>query len=44
MIANFAEGQYIRIKFNEEWISETEHISLRFKVIKYNFFYLDYNK
>ena len=32
MIANFEEGQHMRIKFEPEWISEAEHLSLRFKV------------
>ena len=32
MIANFEEGQNMRIKFEPEWISEAEHLSLRFKV------------
>jgi len=32
MIANFEEGQHMYIKFEPEWISEAEHLSLRFKV------------
>jgi leucine-rich repeat transmembrane neuronal protein 1/2 len=33
-IANFADGQYLSIKFEPEWISEAEHFSLRFKTTK----------
>ena len=31
-IANFKNGQNVRIIFQPEWISEAEHLSLRFKV------------
>lgn len=31
IISNFIEDQYISIKFEPEWVSEAEHLSLRFK-------------
>ena len=35
MIANFEEGQHMRINFEPEWISEAEQLSLRFKVLSH---------
>jgi hypothetical protein len=44
IIADFSNGQFIRIKFETEWVTEAEHLSFRFKVRNHKFFSLTESK
>ncbi len=37
VVANFSEGSYVSVRFEPEWMSEAEHLSLRFKVSFFGF-------